>query len=261
MKKKSFLFAIITVTSTLLTGCSFFSSNIPELSETEEAMVVEYATEVLLHYDRMNGDKIRPVKYDIITEEGESVSDEQYADQLMNEAMDSSGLSLPQNDIPADGTDNGVSVIDNTVPEDTGASIYASIADCFGLSGISINPIGYEITDFYPESPTEYFVMNATEGNRLVILRFELSNDSGSDMHVEIPYGDVKYKITLNDTTKNALTTLLINDMGTFSEDVASTDKKEVVLVGEFPIEDANNISALSVLIKRENGSINVNFK
>ncbi|MCR4787802.1 MAG: hypothetical protein K5888_04375 [Lachnospiraceae bacterium] len=243
-----------------LTGCAALKSEIPDLTEQEQGMVVEYATEVLLHYDRMNGDKIKPVKYSIV-EDGTTVSEEEYGNMLQEETEASSGLQLPENNYTSADQVQDVTVVDNTSEDQTVVSAFSSLVECFGLSGISIEPVGYEITDFYPQSPTEYFVMNATDGNRLIILRFKLSNTSGSDMKVEIPYGDVKYKIMLNGNTKNALTTLLVNDLGTYSRDLLADENEEVVLVGEFPSSEADNISSLSVEVKREAGSYSVIFK
>ena len=243
-----------------MTGCGTFESKIPTLTDEQQELVVEYATEVLLHYDRLNGDKIRPVKYSVVTDEGYTLSEEDYENKLKDDMTADAGLALPENDIPSADVETEVVVTDNTVEEPV-VSSFSSISDCFGLSGVSIEPAGYEITDFYPQSPTEYFVMNATDGNRLVILRFKLTNTSGTDMRVDVPYGDVKYKITLNGNTKNALTTLLVNDLGTYSRDLLAGESEEVVLVGEFDSADADNISSLSLAIKRESGDYAVNFK
>ena len=261
MKKK----LLITITSvllgTMLSGCGAFESKIPTLTDEQQELVVEYATEVLLHYDRLNGDKIRPVKYSVVTDEGNTLSEEDYENKLKDDMTADAGLTLPDNDVSAESDETEVAVTDNTEDEVPVVSSFSSISDCFGLSGVSIEPVGYEITDFYPQSPTEYFVMNATEGNRLVILRFKLTNTSGTDMRVDVPYGDVKYKITLNGNTKNALTTLLVNDLGTYSRDLLAGESEEVVLVGEFGSADAGNISSLSLAIKRESGDYAVNFK
>lgn len=243
-----------------MTGCGTFESKIPTLTDEQQELVVEYATEVLLHYDRLNGDKIRPVKYSVVTDEGNTLSEEDYENKLKDDMTADAGLTLPENDTPSDDAGTEVVVTDNTVEEPV-VSSFSSVSDCFGLSGVSIEPVGYEITDFYPQSPTEYFVMNATDGNRLVILRFKLTNTSGTDMRVDVPYGDVKYKITLNGNTKNALTTLLVNDLGTYSRDLLAGESEEVVLVGEFESADADNISSLSLAIKRESGDYAVNFK
>ncbi|MCR4990606.1 MAG: hypothetical protein K6A38_07070 [Lachnospiraceae bacterium] len=254
--KKFVVSTIALLSAVSLTGCGMFKSQIPELTEEEESLVIEYATEVLLHYDRLNGDKIRPIKYDVVTDEGVTVSDEEYAGVVKDEVNPDPGIQLPEPD-PA----SEVTAVDNTVPEDPSATVVGSLSELFGLDGINIESTGYDVTDFYPSSPADYFVMNATEGNKLVILKFVLSNVSGSDQRVEIPYGDVKYKITLNDTTKNALTTLLINDMGTFTADMAAGASFEVVLVGEFPAADATSISSLSLSVKRESGTCNIIFK
>ena len=260
--RKNVLSTIVSILLlSALTGCGAFESKIPALTDEQQDLVVEYATEVLLHYDRLNGDKIRPVKYSVVTDDGNALSEEDYENKLKDDMEAASGLTLPENEIPETTDTSDVVVTDNTEVNEAEVSSFASIADCFGLTGVSIEPAGYEITDFYPQSPSEYFVMNATEGNRLIILRFKLTNTSGSDIHVDVPYGDVRYKITLNDNTKNALTTLLVNDMGTYSRDLLSGESEEVVLVGEFDSSEADNINSLSLVIKRESGDYLVVFK
>ncbi len=260
MKKKLICTILSLICLSALSGCGTFESKIPDLTEEQQELVVEYATEVLLHYDRLNGDKIRPVKYSVVTDDGNTLSEDEYENKLKDDMSADAGLTLPENDVPAPevATDTDT---ENNVEEEPVVSSFSSISDCFGLSGVSIEPVGYEVTDFYPQSPTEYFVMNATEGNRLVILRFKLSNTSGADMRVDVPYGDVKYKIALNGNTRNALTTLLVNDLGTYSRDLLAGESEEVVLVGEFGSADADNISSLSLAIKRESGDYAVNFK
>ena len=243
-------FALCFLASLLLTGCGPFSNKIPELTDEQKDMVVEYATESLLHYDHKNGDKIKPSeKYEIVTDEGEIVD----ADTAL-EAMDISEegtLQMPEEEY--------FEFEEPMMASEEEASLAnSSIVDALGLMDVSLDYMGYEIVNDYKENPDDYFVLNATEGDELVIIKYMLTNESSEDRIISMPYGEVRYKISLNGNTKNALTTLLLNDMAFFADNVPAYGSREVIVVGEFTKEELETVSSLSLILKK--GDENISF-
>ena len=256
MKNKYTITTISLCFALMLSGCDAFNSSIPDMTEEQEGMIVEYATETLLHYDRKNGDKIKPKTYTVVDEEGQKLTPEELDAQIISgefdETMDVESTPTPEPVIEVI-DENGVSEDDVSVNESTDDETsvsYMSIAEALGLSGVSIDFDGYDICDYYPEDMQSYFVMNAADGCKLVVLKFKINNHDAADKLVQVPFEDVRYRVSINGNTRNALTTLLLNDLAAFDDVIAAGDYADVVVVGEFKDEDVASISTVDLIIK-----------
>lgn len=265
MNKKLTILTISLFATSMISGCAMLNSTIPDMSEEEQGMVVEYATETLLHYDRKNGDKIKPKTYTVVDEEGREIPMEEVEAQIADgqlagddtvatpspepvmEMLDESGV-----------TEDDVDLINEQNPSENS---YAKIEEALGLSDVTIEYSGYEVCDYYPEDMSNYFVMNATEGCKLLVVKFNISNLSGIDKNVSMPYQNIRYKINLNGNTKNALTTLLLNDMATYEEMIPAGGNDELVVVGEYKNEDITSVDTLQLVIKGAEGNSTFNLK
>ena len=76
---------------------------------------------------------------------------------------------------------------------------------------------------------------------------------------IQIQPGTVRVKIIMNGEEKNALTTMLLNDLATYQGTLGPNEETELVVVGEYPVEDLQSIDSLSVKLKNESGEVVLN--
>lgn len=236
MKKKAVIGIVVLLSAVLATGCG---NAIPELDEQQQALVVEYATSVLLKHDKNHETKL----VELTLEQEEEAVDSAAKEEL----QDNSGSNKEEgaeNESQEEGMED-VEVIDNTqMPENV------SIESFLNLDPIKITYTGYEINDFYPEQGDDlYFIMNATEGNHLLILKFTAENTSEAEANLNIAQSKTRFKIAVNGEEKNALTTMLLNDMPYYQGIVAPGESIELVLICEIAGEQTE-ISSLALIMK-----------
>ena len=137
--------------------------------------------------------------------------------------------------------------------EQAEAEIQADAEQILGLQDVSLTYSGYEVDEFYPKNGNEiYFVMNATPGNNLLVVKFTLRNLLNEEQDIQIQPGTVRVKIIMNGEEENALTTMLLNDLATYQGTLGPNEETELVVVGEYPVEDLQSIDSLSVKLKNE---------
>lgn len=262
MKIRSGLFGVIIIGSLLLSGCSVFDSVIPELTEDEKAQVVEYASETLLLFDKKNGDKVgkQPEGF-VSTTEVIVEGDESEVTELNPEEQTpvEEGLNL---EIPDDDEGVGpeeVDIIDNT---GSGESSFTSIDDALNISeAVAVSYDGYEIKPSYPDTLDAYFVMNASQGCKLLILKFGIKNDTPNNVEINMPELNLRFKIVLNGKTKNALTTMLLNDLAYYREVIPAGGSEELVVVGEYTDEELSSIESISLTVVGPEGNSNISLE
>ena len=136
----------------------------------------------------------------------------------------------------------------------------ADAEQILGLQDVSLTYSGYEVDEFYPKNGNEiYFVMNATPGNNLLVVKFTLRNLLNEEQDIQIQPGTVRVKIIMNGEEENALTTMLLNDLATYQGTLGPNEETELVVVGEYPVEDLQSIDSLSVKLKNESCEVVLN--
>lgn len=236
---------------TILTGAMIMSlcgcgNAIPSLSEEQEALVVEYASTAVLKHDANYQGKL--VDLSAITNE-EEVPPEEITQAPAEET------NIPEEPAP----------VQEPQPEADSAAqqeeeVQVNAEQILGLQNVSLICSGYEVDEFYPKNGNEiYFVMNATPGNNLLVVKFTLKNLLNEEQDIQIQPGTVRVKINLNGEEKNALTTMLLNDLATYQGTLGPDEETELVVVGEYPVEELQTIDALSVKLKNESGEVILN--
>ena len=223
----------------LLTGCG--ENVIPELTEEQQDLVVEYAASTLLKYDKNHERRLITI---------EEVEAEEQKQEAMKAAVQAMKLSKENSEVEqeekTDADAEVEEVIDNAPPEAP-----ATLEEALQLEQISCAYTGYEIVDDYPEQGENlYFVMSATEGNKLVVLKFNVSNLSDAEATLDMNRTGVRFKIAVNGEEKNALTTMLLNDLAYYQGTIAAGESTELVLVCEIPEENAQEIATLELIVK-----------
>lgn len=246
MKNKKMKPFIILLAGTLIVSLSGCSNTIPSLSEEQEALVVEYASTAVLKHDANYQGKL----VDLSTLKNEEETPVEETMQAPAEEADipkePEQMQEPQQDVFS--------------AEQAEAEIQADAEQILGLQDVSLTYSGYEVDEFYPKNGNEiYFVMNATPGNNLLVVKFTLRNLLNEEQDIQIQPGTVRVKIIMNGEEENALTTMLLNDLATYQGTLGPNEETELVVVGEYPVEDLQSIDSLSVKLKNESCEVVLN--
>lgn len=232
MKKRVIGGLAVVCSALIATGCG---NSIPEMTEEQQELVVEYAAGVVLKYDKNYEGKLVE-----LTLEEDAAEEAEAPTAPENEELPESTESV----------ENDVTIIDNT---ENVEEVTYTIESLLQLDPVGITYMGYEISDLYPsenEGDDLYFIMNATDGNKLLVLKFLAENASDQDMELNIAESNARFKIDVDGVTKNALTTMLVNDLAYYKGTLAAGESTELVLVCEISDAQAEEISSLSLIVK-----------
>lgn len=237
-KRNSMGIAFLITTALTLSACG---STVPEMSEEQNAQIVEYAAGLLLKYDENQHSRlIEETEAEEIQEEEAQQADAQTEDRQEETA-------IPQGEEEPE-------IVDATVDE-TAVERSRSIEEFYGLEGVEIRYTGFELKDSYPDNdsaPDElYLAMNATSGCKLLVLNFDAVNTSGQEVDLNMVSAGAKFKISLNgEAPRYALTTMLLNDLGSYTGTIAAGETERLVLIGEIPADKADSIQSVSLSMK-----------
>ena len=201
MNRATGITAAILTASLLLSGCG---NQIPDMTEEEQALIVSYAAEVVERHDSNHPSRLESEEVVELKKE-EEAQKEAKKEQLKQEEA-----------AKAEEAKNNEASSSETAKQNE----------------------GYELDDSYPDTGEEtYFAMDATEGQKLLVLKFLAHNVSGEDRELSMVSSGVRFKITAGGKTQNALTTMLLNDFSNFSETIPGNGTQELVLICEVPAD------------------------
>lgn len=239
--KRFYIFLSLFILILSLTGCGLVTQ--VNLTESEEERIVEYASQVVLKHDK--------------NYKGGLV-DTQYTRELdaRVEALKEMERNLKEEEAAANEAEDGEP--DETAQDDAVVSKYSprgeqDIAKALSQDGFSISFTGFEKCSQYPYDGSEggYFSMDAAPGMELVVFHFRISNVSEEERECNILNRDAFFRIIVNGTEcKNALTTLLANDLATVDENLIPEEYYDAVVVLEAQPGYADSITEASLLIK-----------
>lgn len=235
--KRTGVFLCGVAAAVLMTGCGAM----PDLTQEETDLISEYAVGVLLKYDTHNGSRL--VDTSAYDEElvAEEEPEEEMAEQEMAEQVEEQQTEPDANDT--------AEVVD--VSQDEVNSI-ATIEEYYGIQDISFRYEGYEVTNTYPSLEDDadvFFAMEASEGTDLLVLKFTASNTSGGDVALNMLERGARFRIAVNDeSSRGALTTMLLNDMQTYDDVIPAGSQTELVSIIEVP--EGTNIESISLIMR-----------
>lgn len=247
MKKKSTLTILYMVLSVLvcmvLTGCSMVPSL--NLTQEQEELVSEYAAGVLVKYAMGHEMGLTPVTEEELNEEPIIPVDNTVAEQDDFVIEESSETPVVADVVSTD--ESAPSVIVSEVP----------IGQVFGIDGFDIAYSGYEIQKIYPsqESSDLVFSMQASNGKSLLVVHFNLTNGNESEATFDAASTNIKARVSVDGGERiPAQTTILLNDLLTYSESIASYGMVDSVMVFEVPEEYEAGINSLNLILVGPSG-------
>jgi len=226
----------------LLAGCVDVGDF--ELTKNEEETIAGYCADILLKYDTNHQSKI------VDTSLQRELNARVEAIKELNAQMEALGVDPEEEKDSSSGKEDKSS---GEKKERYAASGEQNLAAALGQEGFGVSYTGYEVCDAYPHNGEggNFFAMEATPGKELVVLHFDINNVSGEDKKCDFLSSGVFYRVVVNGSErKNALSTILLNDMATVDEDIPAGGRMDAVVVLETEKGYADTINSLTLLAK-----------
>lgn len=240
MRKKICMILLAMVMTFGMTACG---NAIPDMTEAQMQAIGEYAAVTLMKYDVNH--RSRLVDLELVAQEEEKRREQAEAEALRREqeaaAQEEAGMR-PTENTPVIGTDG--------IPE----SAPISMEEALNLpEGVTISYREVVVCDSYPEGDESFFSLSATQGNKLLVLKFDLYNGSGQEQSIDILSQGAVFRVTANgDVKRNVLRTMLLDDLTSYKDTLAAGTGAETALVVEVQDSVADNLSSLSLELKND---------
>ncbi len=247
--KRRLLAGLIACGIFVTTGCG----QVIDLTDEENHLIAEYAAELLLKYDRNYDTRYNP---DELEDTTETMTETDATTEATTEMVTTTEAATTEQDAPADGqTTQAQPVTDEAVKEDIGATVDSDfdIAAFVGESRISVRYAYYMVVDSYPSYDQDgmYIEVQAPEGYKLLVLKFEVENKTNEDQAVDLYNKDVNYNIVVdNSRTTKQMLTILADDLYTYDKTIQASSREETVLLYTVSDSVANKWTDLKLQIK-----------
>lgn len=247
--KRRLLAGLIACGIFVTTGCG----QVIDLTDEENHLIAEYAAELLLKYDRNYDTRYNP---DELEDTTETMTETDAATEATTEVVTTTEAATTEQDAPADGqTTQAQPVTDEAVKEDIGATVDSDfdIAAFVGESRISVRYAYYMVVDSYPSYDQDgmYIEVQAPEGYKLLVLKFEVENKTNEDQAVDLYNKDVNYNIVVdNSRTTKQMLTILADDLYTYDKTIQASSREKTVLLYTVSDSVANKWTDLKLQVK-----------
>lgn len=242
-------------------GCS----EVTELTDKEEDMIAEYAATTLLSFDkgyksRFDEDAILEAKR--VAKENaakrENAPTETPKPEESEEPTATPEPTQAPTEAPSTAEPEQTAAPTQEPTEapaatpDTRMSAY-DIGKKFGIEGIEVNYIGFEALDSYPVIPDEQlaFTMEASQGAKLIVAKFELLNVTDSAKNCNIVGQNIKFQMRFNQTDNVAVQRTLLNDDFALLNCVLQPgEAKQVVVICQVAAGYETTISSVDMIVR-----------
>lgn len=252
MKRK---FCIISLTMMMALGMTACGDAIPDMTDDQRQSVGEYAAVTLMRYDANH--RSRLVDMEVVIQDDIRRQERAEAEALRRE-MEQAAAAAAQEETGMRPTEDTPVVGSGGVPE----ASPISMEEALNLpEGVSITYRDMEVCDSYADVDGGFFSLSATEGNKLLVLKFELYNGSGQDQTIDVLSQGAAFKVTANgNCTRRALTTMLLSDLTNFKGTVAAGSGSEMVVVVEVEGSVADSVTSLGLNVKNDSKTYAVQY-
>jgi hypothetical protein len=203
----------------LLIGCG---NAIPDLSESEQEAVEQYAAVLLMQYDKHYKSRL----VSLPEETGET---EETTATETQETIPSETPPIPEETQVSQAPD----------PDEGSTTQTMSMEDFLGLpQGVTVVFNGARTASIYPDDQgaEASFGVDAPIGEQLLVLNFIISNQSDMDQSIDILSVEPGFSVTVNESEKaRVMTTLLVDDLATFMGTIPKRQSVETILLANIP--------------------------
>ena len=242
--KKVLSYLMICICCFMMCGCTEH----PTMKEADTDLVAEYAAGILLKHSETAENRLMDVEEAKAALEAETQKDTQEEKEDIPEEVVEEQEQVPEEIIEPE-----TPVIDNTEENEELPS--APIQDAMGVEMLTVQLNGYEIKDSYPDGSGAFFALDAGEGNKLLVVKITLINNTENSVDINMLEKNISYKMSLDGNGyKFALSTMLLDDLSTYVGTIGAGSSAELVLISEWSEELLSNISNPILYIK--NGEV-----
>ncbi len=223
-----------------LSGCA--ENQIPDLTEEEMREVGEFVAFTLAKYDAGHGSRLMDLPPVDENENKAPIPTRSPEETVGMDPVD----DTPIVDASGEPVTEGKQPVENSyTPEQV-----------MGLpEGVTLAFAGQEVCDSYP-GESDAFAVTATEGKKLLVLKFTITNTLEQETKVDLLSSETTYRIAVNgEKAKRALNTMLPNDMAFYVDTLSAGASAEAVLVVMVDADMAESISSVTLQLKNESKS------
>ncbi len=216
MKQRKLAAGVLALAVSLtVCGCE----QVYELTEAEEAAIVYYTTHAVTKFNKKQSEGIQNVA---AIEKKMAEEEERKQQEQQETAVDD---TTTDNDNPNAGGDQ-TGGTGTSEPQQQ----YVSLNQALKLGGVDAVYKGYDKAKAYTEENS--FMVTANSGNELFVLFFDLKNPGSKSAKCNILSKMPQFRLTVNDEVSiTADTTILLNDLGTYNEQIKPASRDEAVLI------------------------------
>lgn len=242
--KKVLSYLMMCICCFMLCGCTEY----PTMKEADTDLVAEYAAGILLKHSETAENRLMDVEEAKLALEAEAQKEVEEEEKEILEEPVEEPEQVPEEPIVPE-----TPVIDNTEQNEEISS--APIQDAMGVEMLSVQLNGYEIKDSYPDGSGAFFALDAGEGNKLLVAKITLINNTESSVDINMLEKNISYKMSLDGNGyKFVLSTMLLDDLSTYVGTLGAGSSTELVLISEWSEELLSNMSSPMLYIK--NGEV-----
>mgnify|MGYP002472570978 CR=1 FL=1 len=228
MKKKISLLAIMSVSIMLLSACSSTKT----LKDENNAIVAQYIAGSVLKFDKYySGGLVYPYQ--------RPSSDKNVkADPVL--ASVNKKEDIIKND--------KVIKNDNSSKQEDTRETYSELSDIYQNKNLTVDLKKFTTTTSYSGDYSEQaFNVEAKSGNQLVILEFNIKNNSKKKQTVNLVRSGISYELKIGDEVYYPILSIVSNDIQYFSSTIAAGKSKNAVLLFEVPQKTKISNTTLTV--------------
>lgn len=221
--------ASVLAAATVMTGCG---TKIYDMTDEEQQLIVNYSAYALSKHNIYQPDGMTSAT-EAETEE-QDTSAAETADEKTSEKTDT-------------GHENGNSGQSQQTAQETKPTMQTvSLAQAIGYDGLSVSYAGLTTEETYKEG--SYYSMEAGSGNTYAVLKFTLSNTTGTDMNVDLFTNTGKYRAAFSGGKEyEAEGSFLTYALNTFQGTIAAGQSVDVVLLFKVPQDTVCDSVTMSV--------------
>lgn len=239
MRKFIKIGAILVAVTMFFTGCG--DPMVP-LTEDEETIVVNYSAGTVAKHNSFQQEGMTTIYPEEEEEQEENeepdevqepVEEEQEGDDKESQETE----KQPEKETPA---------------EEAGQ---LTLTEALAVPDVEFSYRDYSTVDSYKEG--EYFSMDASEGNVLMMLNVNMTNTGNKAMECNLLAKQIVFTLTLNEGAGiQNQTTMLTNDLSTYAGTLDPGQTEAVILMFDVPQQTAENITSMQ-LSMQSNGKTN----
>lgn len=233
-KKSAAVF--LTVALLMLSGCA--ENQIPDMTEDDMQSIGEFVAITMMKYDLGHTSRLM---------------------DLSEAGME--GVAVMPAVTPVPEESSGMGPVDDTpIVDAAGEAVLPkndyTMEEVMGLpEGVTVAFLGQETYSSYPNE-SDYFSVTASDGKKIVVLKFSLTNTTEQELSVDLLSSGATYRITLNENfSYNALTTGLLEDLSTYENSLPAGGSAEAVLLIEVEDSVSEEILSVGIIVRNESKS------